>query len=94
MKIQSFLLSNQFVWRHGGFELIHFTFWFFRTIGICKHTNVASTGDIGLDIIKLEINCNCIMHMYYAFKKPNRFAFFVFKFNVPCGSHFIPYFKK
>jgi hypothetical protein len=57
----------------------------FCTISISKHTNVASANDIGLDIMKLEITCNCIMD---AFKNFNHFAFFVFKFNFPCGSHF------
>jgi hypothetical protein len=61
----------------------------FFTINIYKHTNVAFASDIGLDILKLEITCNCIID---AFKKFNHFAFFVFKFNFPCGSHFRTYF--
>jgi len=51
----------------------------------------ASMGDISLNIIKLEINCNCIMDACF---KPNHSTFFVFIFNFPCGSHFITYLKK
>jgi hypothetical protein len=58
-------------------------------IGISKHTSVASTSDPCFDMIKGEINCNCTCD---AFCKPNYSTFFVFIFNVPCGSHFMAYF--
>jgi len=73
------------------FESIYFTPQLFCTIGIFKHTNVACANDTILDIIKLEMNCNCITD---AFKKLNHCTFFVLKFNIPCGSHFIVYFKR
>jgi len=40
------------------FESIYFYSFFFCIIGICKHVGVAFTCDLGLDIIKLDINCN------------------------------------
>jgi len=55
---------TSFVWNNGGFESIYFTFQLFYTIGISKHTNVISIGDIGLDIMKLETNCNCVMDAF------------------------------
>ncbi len=58
-------------------------------IGISKHISVTLAGDTSFDIMKEEINCN-----FDAFCKPNHSTFLVFKFNVPCGSHFMAYFNK
>jgi hypothetical protein len=48
------------------------TFQIFCTIGIFKHIMVAFVGDISLDIIKLEINWNCIMDACF---KPIHYIF-------------------
>jgi hypothetical protein len=53
--------------------------------------SVASIGEIGFDMMNEKNNSNCI---FYAFYKPKCSAFLVFKFNVPCGSHFMAYFYK
>jgi hypothetical protein len=37
---------------------------FFLIVGISKHISATFHGDIGLDIIKLKINCNCIMDTF------------------------------
>jgi len=58
----NFVIS--FVWNNGGFESIYFTPQLFFTIGISKHAKATSAGDIGLNIIKLETNCNCIMDAF------------------------------
>ncbi len=55
---------TSFVWSNGGFESIYFTPQPFCTIGISKHTSVIFVGDIGLNIIKLKINFNCIMDAF------------------------------
>ncbi len=57
-------IVNSFVQNNGGFESIYFTPQFICTIGIFKHTNVGSTSDTILDIIKLEINYNCIVDAF------------------------------
>jgi hypothetical protein len=86
-----FNFITNFVWSNGGFELIYFIPQLLYIIGISKHISVASTSDTSLNIIKLEINYNYVMD---AFKKPHHSTFFVFKFNFPCGSHFMAYFKR
>jgi hypothetical protein len=59
MKTYIFYSVINFVWINGGLNQDILYFDFFGIIGISKHISATSYGDIGLDIIKLEINCNC-----------------------------------
>jgi hypothetical protein len=60
-------------------------------ISISKHIHVASVGEIGFDMMNEKNKFNCIFLVFCKFKNS---IFLVFKFNVPCGSHFMAYFNK
>jgi hypothetical protein len=60
-------------------------------IGICKHEKATSAGDISLVVIVVEINRSC---KGVASTNPKFLALTSFNLIMPCGSHFITYFKR
>ncbi len=84
-------LVTIFVCKFGGFESTYFTQTFFDMIGICKHDRVASVGGIGLVVIVVEINWS---YKGVASTNPKILALASCNLIVPCGSHFITYFKR
>ncbi len=80
-----------FVRKFGGFESTYVTPTFFDMIGICNHQRATSARDIGLTIIVVEINWSC---KGVASTSPKLLALTSSNLIVPCGSHFIAYFKR
>lgn len=78
-KILDLVIIFTCMWR--VFESMYFTTTLFLTTCICKCVSVIFWGEIGLLIIWEGINWSSISKTSH---KPNCFAFFLFKFNVPC----------
>jgi hypothetical protein len=78
------------VCKFGGFESTYFTPTLFDMIGIYKHERPTSAKDTGLAIIVAKINRNC-----KGVPSTNpKLALTSSNLIVPCGSHFIAYFKR
>ncbi len=84
-------LITIFVCKFGGFESTYFTPTLFNMIRICKHEKAALARDIGLAIIVVGINWSC---KGVASTNPKNFAIILSNLIMPCGSHFIAYFKR
>jgi hypothetical protein len=83
-------LVTIFVRKLGGFESTYFTPTLFDMIGICKHERVASVGDTCLAVMVADINWS---YKGVASINPKRFTLTSSNLIMPCGSHFIAYFK-
>jgi len=84
-------LITIFVRKFGSFESTYFMPTLFYMIGICKHEKVTSAGNIGLVVIVVKINWSC---KGVALTNLKLFAIMSSNLIVPCGSHFIEYFKR
>ncbi len=84
-------LVTIFVRKFGGFELIYFTPTLFEMIGICKHERATSTRDTSLVVIVTKINWSC---KGVTSTNPKLLALTPSNLIMPCGSHFIAYFKR
>jgi len=51
------------------FTIMYFTILFFCIIGICKHVNATFVGDVGFDMINVEINFNYNGEMFCKLKQ-------------------------
>jgi hypothetical protein len=84
-------LVTIFVCKFGNFESTYFTPTLSNMIGICKHERANSTGDTSLVVIVVEINWS---YKRVASTNPKLLALTSSNLIVPCGSHFIAYFKR
>ncbi len=82
-------LVTIFVCKFGSFESTYFTLALFDMIGICKHERLV--GDTSLVVIVVEINWTC---KGVASTNPKLLALTSSNLIMPCGSHFIAYFKR
>ncbi len=84
-------LVTIFVCKFGGFKSTYFTPTLFDMITICKHERVALAKDTSLVVIVAKINWSC---KGVASTNPKLFTLTSSNLIVPCGSHFITYFKR
>ncbi len=84
-------LVTIFVHKFGSFESTYFTPTLFDMIEICKHEKATWVGDISLVVIIAKINWSC---KRVTSTNPKLLALTPSNLIVPCGSHFITYFKK